>query len=596
MDNFLQIINDLQDVFSSVGVSPDTLDLPQIVVVGSQSTGKSSVLESIVRQNFLPRGAGIVTRRPLIIQLTQDITVDTPRASFLHSPDVWHTDFDDVSKEIIKNTDQVCGNGKGISSEPITIKVIAANLPTLTLVDLPGITKVPVGDQPEDIEEQTNSLVMKYIENPHSIILAISPGNNDIANSESLKLAKTVDPQGDRTIAVITKVDLMERTKENLDVLQGKTLPVKLGIIGVINRNQKQIDQNVTVDDSLLRETQFFKTSYHSIAGEHGTDYLISRLCNILMKHVKNCLPDLIRRVTEEKIKQHEILSSLGPKVEDPKLTVADSVRAYVEEFKSEISGTNKTKSNTGGKRLREVFEKDVGYELDVIVLPDNIDETIQQEIVKASGTRPSLFTPNIVFDNLACDILKKFRSPVKKSIKKGSEVISEVIAYVGKDVLRRFPNLRREAHQIAMNLLIKKEYEADGFIDNYLKLEECYVNTNHPLFTINRSKVEAKNKDKNPEKLSFDERNIKVMKGFLDVYIRIIRYQLKDIVPKALFCFTVKEFSDLLHSSLMKHLFNDEKVNELVKEDMIIEEKRERATKMLEALQKADIITSMFE
>ena len=67
MDNFLKVINELQDVFSTVGSSPDSIKLPQIVVVGSQSAGKSSVLEGIVRKNFLPRGGGIVTRRPLII-------------------------------------------------------------------------------------------------------------------------------------------------------------------------------------------------------------------------------------------------------------------------------------------------------------------------------------------------------------------------------------------------------------------------------------------------------------------------------------------------------------------------------------------------
>ena len=592
----MKIINDLQDVFSTVGASHEILKLPQIVVVGSQSTGKSSVLESIVRQNFLPRGTGIVTRRPLIIQLTQDITVDTPRASFLHCPDVWHTDFDDVSKEIIKNTEQVCGKNKGISSEPLTIKVVAANLPTLTLVDLPGITKVPVGDQPDDIEEQTNNLLKKYIENPHSIILAISPGNNDIANSESLKLAKTVDPHGDRTVGVITKVDLMERTKENLDVLQGKTLPVKLGIIGVINRNQQQINQNMSMEDAIEMEKEYFRNHFHNIANEMGTEYLIQKLCQVLMKTVKDCLPEVIQRITEQKSIQQEILDSLADKVVDEMGTLATYVRLYCEHFNEDIRGTGLTLKNTGGMKLREVFEKDVGTELDKISLPESIESDIELEIRKASGTKPSLFTPNIVFDNLASKILKNFKYPVKSAIKKGCETLCDIIAYVGRDVFRRFPNLKREAHQIAMNLLLLKQHEAEGFIDNYLKLEECYVNTNHRLFTMNRGKVEAENKDENSEELSFEKRNIKVIKGLLDLYIGIIRYQLMDIVPKALICFVVKEFSELLHSTLMKHLFDADKIEDLVKEDVIIEEKRERATKMMEALQKADVITSMFE
>ena len=237
MEGFLQIINDLQDVFSTVGVSPDIVSLPQIVVVGSQSTGKSSVLESIVQKNFLPRGtgnfliwfsfplilpniaisallsftvygtgrvvrrqnrnnssfsSGIVTRRPLIIQINQDYDAVEPWGTFLHNPDKKYDNFDLICEEIIRDTDRVCGSDKNINSEPITLKIYSADLPTLTLVDLPGITKNPVGDQPRDIEQQTTALVRKYIENPNCIILAVSPGNIDIANSESIKLAKEV--------------------------------------------------------------------------------------------------------------------------------------------------------------------------------------------------------------------------------------------------------------------------------------------------------------------------------------------------------------------------------------------------------------------
>ena len=67
MNNLIPIINKLQDVFNAIGESP--IDLPQIVVIGSQSSGKSSVLENIVGKEFLPRGTGIVTRRPLVLQL-----------------------------------------------------------------------------------------------------------------------------------------------------------------------------------------------------------------------------------------------------------------------------------------------------------------------------------------------------------------------------------------------------------------------------------------------------------------------------------------------------------------------------------------------
>lgn len=80
---------------------------------------------------------------------------------------------------------------------------------TLTLVDLPGLTKVPVGDQPRDIERQIKDMLVKYISKPNAIILAVTAANTDLANSDGLKLARDVDPDGTRTIGVLTKVDLM---------------------------------------------------------------------------------------------------------------------------------------------------------------------------------------------------------------------------------------------------------------------------------------------------------------------------------------------------------------------------------------------------
>ncbi len=85
---------------------------------------------------------------------------------------------------------------KGVSHDPIVLKIFSPNVVTLTLVDLPGLTKVPVGDQPADIETQIREMILSYISNPNSIILAVSSGNTDFSTSEALKLARDVDPDG----------------------------------------------------------------------------------------------------------------------------------------------------------------------------------------------------------------------------------------------------------------------------------------------------------------------------------------------------------------------------------------------------------------
>ncbi|KAJ1958395.1 Dynamin- GTPase protein, partial [Linderina pennispora] len=166
MDSLIPTVNKLQDVFNTVG--QDEIDLPQIVVVGSQSSGKSSVLENLVGRDFLPRGSGIVTRRPLVLQLVTatdpqgaESSEDGPaeaRAQFLHLPNKEFTDMHEVRREIERETDRLAGSNKGIVKTPIHLRITAPDVLNLTLVDLPGITKIPVGDQPADIEVQTREL------------------------------------------------------------------------------------------------------------------------------------------------------------------------------------------------------------------------------------------------------------------------------------------------------------------------------------------------------------------------------------------------------------------------------------------------------
>lgn len=213
MDQLIPIINKLQDVFATIGSNP--IDLPQIAVIGSQSVGKSSVLENIVGQDFLPRGSDIVTRRPLILQLfntrvnkalsLQPINDSKSNEEQQNKEEVWgeflHTgnkkfyNFNEIRKEIERETNRVCPN-KAISYETINLKIYSPYVLNLTLVDLPGMTKVPVGNQPPDIERKIRSLLRSFINRPRCLILAISSATSDLATSDGIQLAKEVDPKG----------------------------------------------------------------------------------------------------------------------------------------------------------------------------------------------------------------------------------------------------------------------------------------------------------------------------------------------------------------------------------------------------------------
>ena len=119
-----------------------SLQFPQLVVVGAQSTGKSSVLEAIIGKDFLPRGTGIVTRRPIILQLNNTPKGSEEYAEFSHLKGEKIRDWSLVRREIEEETLKIAGENKGISSMPIIVRIFSPNVVNLNIVDLPGITKV----------------------------------------------------------------------------------------------------------------------------------------------------------------------------------------------------------------------------------------------------------------------------------------------------------------------------------------------------------------------------------------------------------------------------------------------------------------------
>jgi replication fork clamp-binding protein CrfC len=120
------------------------------------------------------------------------------------------------------------------------------------------LTKIAVGDQPVDIEAQIREMLMQFITKETCLILAVTPANTDIATSDALNLAKGVDPEGLRTIGVLTKLDLMDEGTDAREVLENKLLPLRRGYVGVVNRSQKDIDGKKDIKIAVESERKFF--------------------------------------------------------------------------------------------------------------------------------------------------------------------------------------------------------------------------------------------------------------------------------------------------------------------------------------------------
>lgn len=490
-----------------------TNDFPQ-VVVGSQSSGKSSVLENIVGRDFLPRGSGIVTRRPLILQLinipseradrpdNDEVHVPhTPAsvagqnewAEFHHLPGRKFEDFLMVKQEIEAETARIAGNNKGINRQPINLKIFSPHVLNLTLVDLPGLTKVPIGDQPSDIEKQTRTLILEYIAKPNSIILAVSPANVDLVNSEALKLARQVDPMGRRTIGVLSKLDLMDHGTNAMDILSGRVYPLKLGFIGVVNRSQQDIQSGKSLSEALRAEADFFRhhPAYRNMANRCGTQYLAKTLNSTLMAHIRDRLPDIKARLNTLMGQTQQELASYGNKQfsgeEHRGSLILQLMTRFASSFISSIDGTSSeisTKELCGGARIYYIFNEVFGNSLETIDPTHNLTiSDIRTAIRNSTGPRPSLFVPELAFDLLVKPQIKLLEAPAQRCVELVYEELIKICHTCGSQELLRFPRLQGKLIEVVSDLLRERLGPCSGYVESLISIQRAYINTNHPNF-----------------------------------------------------------------------------------------------------------------
>ncbi|KFV04279.1 Dynamin-1-like, partial [Tauraco erythrolophus] len=468
-----------------------------------QSSGKSSVLESLVGRDLLPRGTGVVTRRPLILQLVHVSPEDGRKTSgdeneidaeewgkFLHTKNKIYTDFDEIRQEIENETERISGNNKGISPEPIHLKIFSSNVVNLTLVDLPGMTKVPVGDQPKDIELQIRELILQFISNPNSIILAVTAANTDMATSEALKIAREVDPDGRRTLAVITKLDLMDAGTDAMDVLMGRVIPVKLGIIGVVNRSQLDINNKKSVADSIRDEYGFLQKKYPSLANRNGTKYLARTLNRLLMHHIRDCLPELKTRINVLAAQYQSLLNSYGEPVEDKSATLLQLITKFATEYCNTIEGTAKyieTSELCGGARICYIFHETFGRTLESVDPLGGLNTIdILTAIRNATGPRPALFVPEVSFELLVKRQIKRLEEPSLRCVELVHEEMQRIIQHCSNystQELLRFPKLHDAIVEVVTCLLRRRLPVTNEMVHNLVAIELAYINTKHPDF-----------------------------------------------------------------------------------------------------------------
>eukprot|EP00915_Cephaloidophora_sp_WS-2016_P004948 GHVH01006593.1.p1 GENE.GHVH01006593.1~~GHVH01006593.1.p1 ORF type:complete len:678 (-),score=91.03 GHVH01006593.1:267-2300(-) len=605
------------------------IQLPRICVVGTQSAGKSSLLEAIVGIDFLPRGEGVVTRRPLEMRLVHT-SEDECYAIFDGQCDKVH-DFDEVKEIIANKTDEVAGSKKGIVDDPIKVSIYGPEVPDLTLIDLPGITRVPLknSDQTEDIEAVTKDMVMRYATDPRTVVLAVIPANQDISTSDALQIARNVDPKGIRTLGVITKIDIMDRGTNALKILKNEVIELRMGYIGVKLRSQEDMLAKLTIHESIKREAEYFTGTacYKTLERQRwGIETLSTRLSTILMKHINHCLPDIKSEIDNRKKTCLTRLEELGkgpPQQSEQFEMIFNLARSLESKTMDVITGEYGTKLEsyygkdsevmTSGTQIKTIMREFLGDRLE----SDDVEEMLNLEpsnlelvqlIKRREGISLSGFPSRRTFESILEPHLTKLGPIALECLDQIVEVVENLTIDLIKNVFGQYPSMQTVVLELAEEALIERKQAVVDQIKlitgseqyfftndkNHTSKLDCDLTKLEEKFITDGKRYEDAVEDAlEAECIPMTYRSEiiglrKTAKSYFQVTIR----NLRDSIPKVIGYAFVCQAPDAIKRKLCS-LTSHCNLDELFSEDRSVEETRMALKEEIKVLQKGRSVLS---
>ena len=428
----------------------EDIDMPKIVVVGDQSSGKSSVLESITGLG-LPRGQNTVTRCPMVIQLKRANKKSEEFALvWIEGDDVNSTSrcvLEDLSNIIVEKQKFLIEKEKvEITTTAINIKVHRINAPELTLYDLPGITY-----KNEKLIGSIREIIKKYTAGCSTIILMVIPANCDLTTSEALSIVKQQKDFKNRTIAVVTKIDLSE--KGIFEKITSNELELKFDPIVVRNRTQDEIDKNEDWNEIRTKEIELLNTNEElkKLSDDSkGTTKLVEKLIllqrTILVEATKNVEEQIDKKIleTEEELKKMALpVNTVGEKIDRFKSCLRKMINLLNTSMENNVASMADKEYNIQA-RLREKFDK---FNKDFMSTKNTIFtktfcDKVEFMVKEARGLLLQNFLDPKVFSIVILREIKNGMEKYKTLVKEVYEYLNKILQDFCKMSFEEFPNL----------------------------------------------------------------------------------------------------------------------------------------------------------
>nr|AFU81316.1 myxovirus (influenza virus) resistance 1 [Pongo pygmaeus] len=600
---------DLIDSLRALGVEQD-LALPAIAVIGDQSSGKSSVLEALSGV-ALPRGSGIVTRCPLVLKLKKLVNEDKWRGKVSYQDyEIEISDASEVEKEINKAQNTIAGEGMGISHELITLEISSRDVPDLTLIDLPGITRVAVGNQPADIGYKIKTLIKKYIQRQETISLVVVPSNVDIATTEALSMAQEVDPEGDRTIGILTKPDLVDKGTEDkvVDVVRNLVFHLKKGYMIVKCRGQQEIQDQLSLSEALQREKIFFEDHpYFRDLLEEGkatVPCLAEKLTSELITHICKSLPLLENQIKESHQRITEELQKYGvnvPEDENEKMFfLIDKINAFNQDITALIQG-----EETVGEedirlftRLRHEFHKWS------IIIENNFQEghkILSRKIQKFENQYRGRELPGFVnyrtFETIVKQQIKALEEPAVDMLHTVTDMVRLAFTDVSIKNFEEFFNLHRTAKSKIEDIRAEQEREGEKLIRLHFQMEQI-VYCQDQVYRGALQKVREKELEEEKKKKSWDfgafQSSSATDSSMEEIFQHLMAYhqeaskRISSHIPLIIQFFMLQTYGQQLQKAMLQLLQDKDTYSWLLKERSDTSDKRKFLKERLARLTQA--------